>query len=146
MWLSRVKPSLQRAQFQKNLRCFCLDSSKISKSYWKPEIQIQPQEFEILLKPLLGNRYAIELAIKNNRHVVLLLNKNKPEDNQSNRYDQEKAAIFDLLNDWGVAHMVHRRLVKQLILYVDDASIPLPLEIDTTVEKISEDNIENHVF
>ena len=135
MWLSRVKYS------PRNFRRPCLDPSKISKSYWKPEVQIQPHEFEILLKPLLGDRYAIELSVKNDRQVVLLLNKNKPTDNQSNIYDQEKAAIFDLLNDWGVADVVHRRLVKQLILYMDK-DISLSLEIDTTIEKISESNIE----
>ena len=129
MWSPRV--GLRRL-----VRCSC-ESKSLERSYWKPETQIQRTEFEQLVRPILGDRYSIELGINEKQKVILRLNVNNPKDNQSNQYDEEKRAIFDLLNDWGVASMVHTQIVKKLISYVDHKEIILPLEIDTSIEKIN---------
>lgn len=122
----------------RTVRCRC-DNRSIERSYWKPETQIHMSEFEGLVRPILGDRYSIQLGVNEKNKVLLRFNVNHPKDNQSNEYDEQKRAIYDLLNDWGVATIVHTRLVKQLISYVDDKDLKLPLEIDTTIEKINID-------
>lgn len=131
MWSSKIYS-------RRFVRCSC-ESKSLERSYWKPDIQVQRSEFEQLVRPILGDRYSIELGVNEKNKVILRLNINNLKDNQSNRYDEEKRAIFDLLNDWGVASKVHTQIVKKLISYVDHKDIPLPLEIDTTIEKINID-------
>lgn len=96
--------------------------------------QLSEDEFDRLLCPLLGQRYAVELIHQPNISNMVYIMFDQQKDTNDLDYFINKAVAFELLNVWGIASSVHTQVVKELITY-SDGHVTLPILISTPVSE-----------
>lgn len=134
MLLSRARVNcLTRPGIIRAPRINCTDDVKqmrdrLTKTFWKPQSQVEEIEFDRLLVPILGRRYSIMLLSVNQQVVVKFDTSSKDIDG----YMERKQSTYELLNEWGVADKVFAYCAKQAILYYDnklEMPIICPIEV-----------------
>lgn len=101
---------------------------RLTKTFWKPQSQVEEVEFDRLLVPILGRRYSIMLLSVNQQVVV----KFDTSSTDIDGYMERKQSTYELLNEWGVADKVFAYCAKQAILYYDnklEMPIICPIEV-----------------